>query len=72
VGKKVGTADDIKQAVMVFNKAMASNQFRSTLLLRLKVQQESLQQAYKGTKNAQQAVDKAHEINYLIKAVQKY
>ncbi|MGN6293130.1 MAG: LamG-like jellyroll fold domain-containing protein [Chitinophagaceae bacterium] len=72
VGKKIGTADDIKQTVTLFNRAMASSKFRSELLVRLKVQQEALQQAYKGTRSAQQAIDKAHEINYLIKAVQKY
>jgi len=72
VGKKVGTAQEIKNAVKVFNQAMASSKFRSELLVRLKVQQESLQNAFKGSKNAQQAINKAHEINYLIKAVLKY
>lgn len=46
VGKKVGTADDIKKTVTLFNQAMASSKFRSELLVRLRVQQESLQQAY--------------------------
>lgn len=72
VGKKVGTADDIRKSVSLFNQAMASNKFRAELLVRLKVQQESLQQVFKGSRNAQQAVNKAHELNYLIKAVQKY
>lgn len=74
VGKKaVGTADDIKKAVTLFNQAMANSKFRAELIVRLKVTQDYLKSgAFKYSKNAQQAIDKAHELNYLIKAVQKY
>ncbi|MBL0133392.1 MAG: hypothetical protein IPP79_04910 [Chitinophagaceae bacterium] len=50
VGKKVGTANEIKNATTLFSQAMANSKFRSELLVRLKLAQEHLQNAYSGTK----------------------
>lgn len=73
VGKlSVGTAKDIDNAITIFNRAMLNPTFRSELLVRLKTTQEYLQSYSKFATNYQVAVDKAHEINYLIKAVEKF
>ena len=74
VGKlSVGTAEDIKNAVTIFNRAMMNAGFRDELLVRLKATQEYLQDLGKfGGKTAQLGIDKAHEVNYLIKAVLKF
>jgi hypothetical protein len=72
VGKvSVGTAYQVQEAVNLFNAAMGGQRFRAELLVRLKVTQEYLQNAFKSTIHAQQAIDKAHEINYIIKGIQK-
>ena len=73
VGKlSVGTANQIDQAISLFNQAMGNPKFRAELLVRLQVTQQYLQTAFKGKSQAQLAIDKAHEINYLIKAVTKF
>ncbi|KYP13814.1 hypothetical protein [Flavihumibacter sp. CACIAM 22H1] len=71
VGKLVGTADDIKRAVTLFNQAMNSAKFRTELLTRIKSAQEYAQHAFRFTKDSQLAIDKAHEFNYLIKVLEK-
>jgi RHS repeat-associated protein len=73
VGKlSVGTANDIKKSVEVFSKAMANPKFRAELLVRLIKTQQYVKEAFKFTRDAQLAIDKAHELNFLIKAVQKF
>jgi RHS repeat-associated protein len=73
VGKlSIGTANDIKKAILVFNEAMQNTKFRSELLVRLKTAQEYLQKSFKFTRDSQLAVDKAHELNYIIKAVENF
>jgi len=71
VGKKrAGTALDLTNATEIFSKALANTEFKDALLIHLKATQESLITKYKGMKHSQLAIDKAHEINYIIKAIQ--
>src|SRR5690606_33994107 len=72
VGNLVGKADDIKRAVSLFNQAMNNQKFRTELLIRLKGAQEYLQNTFKYSQNSQMAIDKAHEINYLINSIKNF
>jgi hypothetical protein len=71
VGKKTFTLLQVQNAVSVFNNAMRSDMFRKELLVRLVDTQKYLQQAFKSSKNIQQAIDKSHELNYLIQSLKK-
>lgn len=71
VGKKTFTALQVENAVSIFNNAMRSAEFRKELLVRLVATQEYLQHAFKGIKTSQLAIDKAHELNYIIQSLRK-
>jgi len=74
VGIVAGKAKYVKQALNTLNRALKNPNFRAALLVNLKATQETLQTAAKVLANAnyaQMAIDRAHEINYLIQALIK-
>ncbi|HLW30447.1 MAG TPA: RHS repeat-associated core domain-containing protein, partial [Brumimicrobium sp.] len=73
VGKKSSSLLQVNHAVKVFERAMSNKIFRDELLIHLKKTQESLLSKYgKGSINYQRAVDKSHEIHYLIQSLLNY
>src|SRR5690554_3105426 len=73
VGKKSSSLLQVNHAVKVFERAMSNKIFRDELLIHLKKTHESLLSKYgKGSINYQRAVDKSHEIHYLIQSLLNY
>ena len=69
-----GNRNEVNKAVKIFNEAMENNEFKAKLLIDLKKAQGALQDAGKVLSNkdeAKMAVDKAHELNYIIKSIVK-
>ena len=72
VGKKGASALQVNNAIKVFERAMSNKMFRDELLIHLKKTQESLLSKYsKNSINYKIAVDKSHEIHYIIQSLLK-
>ncbi|GAA0561210.1 RHS repeat-associated core domain-containing protein [Chitinophaga japonensis] len=72
VGDKAFTKLQVAKAVKVFEQAMSNTDFRNKLLVRLLASREYLKNSFKLTGDAQAAINKAHELNYIIKSISKW
>lgn len=61
----------MKNAVNVVTEALPTKDFRNKLFIQLKSAQETLLTNYSRGRLSQQAIDKAHEINYLLDTLLK-